>query len=95
MLETIMLITLELEDSNSNTDNFEITIGMEVLVKPFNMVGTVLSLPNKSNEVFVQFGNTKTNVKISNLEKKENIEIKTNNRPLVIIFVIDITFKIS
>ena len=32
------------------------------------MNGIVLTLPNKNNEVFVQFGNTKTNININNLE---------------------------
>ena len=41
---------------------------MEIFVKPFNLIGTVLTLPNKNNEVIVQFGSTKTNVNINNLE---------------------------
>ena len=63
---------------------------MDVLVKPFNMVGTVLTLPNKNHEVMVQFGNTKTNIKISNLELinktknvnqsyKTSLEMKSKN----------------
>ena len=61
-------------NENINSNNFEINVGMDVLAKPFNMVGTVLTLPNKSNEVLIQFGNTKTNIKIQNLEpvKKSN-----------------------
>ena len=55
-------------DNTANIKNDEIVIGMEVLVKPFNMIGTVLTLPNKNNEVMVQFGNTKTNIKLNNLE---------------------------
>ena len=58
-----------ISDINSNeTKNIELSIGLEVLVKPFNMTGTILTLPNKNNEVFVQFGNTKTNVNINNIE---------------------------
>ena len=53
-------------DNAINIDN--LSIGQEVLVKPFNMYGTILKLPNKNNEVFVQFGNTKTNIKLSNIE---------------------------
>ena len=61
-------------NENISSNNFEINVGMDVLAKPFNMVGTVLTLPNKSNEVLIQFGNTKTNIKIQNLEpvKKSN-----------------------
>ncbi len=64
---------LEIENSGSadiigELNVSDISIGKEFLVKPFNMIGTVLTLPNKNNEVIVQFGNTKTNIKISNLE---------------------------
>ena len=64
---------LEIDNSlNSNEGNkldvTNISIGQEFLVKPFNMIGTVLTLPNKNNEVMVQFGSTKTNIKINNLE---------------------------
>ncbi|MBR2786587.1 MAG: endonuclease MutS2 [Clostridia bacterium] len=57
-----------ISEKSENVDEIEISVGLKVLVKPFNMVGTVLTLPNKNNEVFVQFGSTKTNVKIGNLE---------------------------
>ena len=43
------------------------------------MVGTILTLPNKNNEVMVQFGSTKTNVKVSNLELAGNRTAKSNN----------------
>lgn len=56
------------ENTNDSAENIDIKVGMEVLVKPFNMNGTVLTLPNKNNEVFVQFGNTKTNINVNNLE---------------------------
>ena len=62
-----------IKNDNENSLNVlsksDITVGMEALVKPFNMVGTILTLPSKSNEVMVQFGSTKTKVKIQNLEK--------------------------
>lgn len=63
----------------NNIDNMQtrkLSKGLEVLVKPFNMIGTILTLPNKSNEVIVQFGNTKTNIKVENLEI---LNLKTNN----------------
>ena len=40
---------------------------MEVMCKNFNAKGTVLSLPNRSNEVRVQIGALTTNVKLSDL----------------------------
>ena len=78
----------QLKDTLTDTDSYDqeeqntidLKVGMEVLVKPFNMVGTVLKLPNKNNEVFVQFGNTKTNIKTNNLELvKNNTSKKQNN----------------
>lgn len=69
----------EVKNSNENIDNVlaKISVGLEVLVKPFNMIGIILTLPNKNNEVIVQFGNTKTNVKIENIELIDNK--KTSN----------------
>ena len=62
---------------NNNVDSgidksIEISVGLTVLVKPFNMIGTILTTPNKNNEVIVQFGSTKTNVNIANLELVQN-----------------------
>lgn len=51
----------------------DITIGMSVLVKNLNQIGTVLSLPNKSNQVQVQIGLGKINVDIKNLSKSNKI----------------------
>lgn len=59
-------------EAENISESIKISIGLEVLVKPFNMVGTILTLPNKNDEVMVQFGSTKTNVKISNLELIKN-----------------------
>lgn len=60
----------------SNIENVE--IGMAVLVKSLNQKGIVLSLPNKSNEVQVQIGSMKMNIKLNNLspvklDKNENL----------------------
>ncbi|MBR2241613.1 MAG: endonuclease MutS2 [Clostridia bacterium] len=75
------LINHALND-NFNANNIEIKTGMEVLVKPFNMTGIVLTLPNKNNEVIVQFGNTKTNININNLELpvKSNKALSSKNK---------------
>lgn len=45
----------------------DINIGMNVLVKSLNQIGIVTSLPNKSNQVQVQIGSTKLNLKIDDL----------------------------
>ncbi len=65
-------------ENENNSNNIDISVGLEVLVKPFNMVGTILTMPNKNNEVIVQFGSTKTNVKINNLELLKNTNSTSN-----------------
>lgn len=66
--------------NTSPQDNIDVSIGLEVLVKPFNMTGKILTMPNKNNEVMVQFGNTKTNININNLELPKNTKNnKTSN----------------
>ena len=54
---------------NGNLEKKDIQLGMLVEVIPFNTTGTVISLPNKSNEVQIQIGNTKINISLSNLNK--------------------------
>lgn len=54
---------------NGNLEKKDIQLGMLVEVIPFNATGTVISLPNKSNEVQIQIGNTKINISLSNLNK--------------------------
>lgn len=54
---------------NCNLEKKDIQLGMLVEVIPFNTTGTVISLPNKSNEVQIQIGNTKMNISLSNLNK--------------------------
>ena len=66
--------------NNESSNNIEFKIGLEVFVKPFNMIGTVLTLPNKNNEVIVQFGSTKTNVNINNLELTNSSNQVKNTR---------------
>lgn len=70
--------------SVDNTDEeknlIAIQIGMKVHVKSLNQDGIVLSNPNKSNEVQIQIGSMKTNVKVNNLEilKKEKNKLNNN-----------------
>ena len=63
---------------NGNLEKKDIQLGMLVEVIPFNATGTVISLPNKSNEVQIQIGNTKMNISLSNLNKKK--KTLTNSR---------------
>ena len=67
-------------EESTNAENIDISIGLNVLVKPFNMNGTILTLPNKNNEVMVQIGSTKTNIKISNLELVKNDSTKNKTK---------------
>ena len=62
------------ETADNAVVNIDVQIGMKVHVKTLNQDGVVLSNPSKSNEVQIQIGSMKTNVKVSNLEilKKEN-----------------------
>lgn len=52
----------------------DIKIGMTVFVVPLQKEGIVQTLPNRSNEVTVQVGSAKTNIKINNL-RKSNISL--------------------
>ena len=77
-------VTGNLNDFSNNSEKLALSVGLDVLVKPFNMIGTILTMPNKSNEVMIQFGNTKTNVNVENLElvkksdKSNNLNISNN-----------------
>lgn len=50
----------------------EISIGQKVFYKKLNLEGTVLSLPNKSNEVKVQLGSINMNIHIKDLQSIAN-----------------------
>lgn len=72
----------ELNKINSNVNNNtinpkDIKIGMEVFVNTLNQYGTVLTMPNKSEQVQVQIGSAKLNVKIANIVLSKNNN-KTN-----------------
>ncbi len=75
-------ITTKKVDNEKKIDKNTIKIGLDVLVKPLNQIGTIISLPNKSNKVNIQIGNMKTSFDISNLYptsqsvKPKNIETK-------------------
>lgn len=58
---------------NSNLEKEDISVGMAVEIISLNTIGIVQNKPNKSNEVSVQVGNTKMNVKISNLRKANKV----------------------
>ena len=71
-------------DKNDNPETVNnIQMGMKVFVKTLNQEGIVLSHPNKSNEVQIQIGSMKTNVKTNCLvalknEKSESKKSSTN-----------------
>lgn len=67
-----------LSDPSTTLEN--VTIGMTVLVKTLNQNGTVLTLPNKSNEVQVQIGSMKMTVKKDKLVAIKNNTQKSNNK---------------
>ena len=66
--------------SEPSTTLENVTIGMTVLVKTLNQNGTVLTLPNKSNEVQVQIGSMKMTVKTDKLVAIKNNTQKSNNK---------------
>ena len=54
----------------------DISIGLEVMCNNLHSTGTILSMPNRSNEVKVQIGNLTMNINISNLSVLTDIEHK-------------------
>lgn len=55
----------------------DITLGMNVFIPSLNQIGTIASLPNKSNNLQIQIGSMKMNFNIDKLEKTDQKE-KTN-----------------
>lgn len=58
-----------LEESNTRLAKDEIFIGMNVYITTLKQDATIISLPNKSNQVQVQVGNVKMMANISNITK--------------------------
>lgn len=84
--EKIKDISLKSTNKETNEKNNEenkvkiedIVPNKQVYVKTFNQNGIILSRPSKNNEVMVQIGSMKINVKINDLEiKKENKKNKS------------------
>ena len=65
---------------NSNINISELEIGMNVFVHKFMTDGTLLSLPNKDDQVQVQIGSMKTFVPVSNLSKSKKQTNNINNK---------------
>lgn len=59
----------------------DIKVGMNVLIKSLNQVGIVTALPNKSNQIQVQVGSTKLNLKIDDLGFSNKSQTKNNSSP--------------
>lgn len=77
----------EYEGNSKKLTSEDIFIGKEVMCKNLNSRGTVLSLPNKSNEVKVQIGSLTMNIKLQDLSdissksvssKQTNSSLKSN-----------------
>lgn len=74
--------------SNSLT-NENVYIGQEVFYAKLNSNGTILSLPNKSNEVKLQIGSMNMNVKLEDLTSLKSSKVSSNsgyNKPSSISF---------
>lgn len=74
--------------SNSLT-NENVYIGQEVFYAKLNSNGTILSLPNKSNEVKLQIGSMNMNVKLEDLTSLKSPRVSSNsgyNKPSSISF---------
>lgn len=78
------------ETKSGNLTTKDIKIGMTVLVKSLNTKATILSLPNKSSDVWLQIGNAKMTMNIKQLEiakqdtvkhipQKKSINLKSKN----------------
>lgn len=66
--------------ASSNLDVSQLKVGMDIYINKFMNNGTLLSLPNKNNEVQVQCGNMKSFVPVTDISivnKKQN----TNKTP--------------
>lgn len=68
------------ETSTSNLTSDDISIGMNILFKPLNSIGIVLSLPNKSNDIQIQIGNAKMTTNIKNIEKTKTSSNTKNSQ---------------
>lgn len=83
--------------SNSLT-NENVYIGQEVFYAKLNSNGTILSLPNKSNEVKLQIGSMNMNVKLEDLTSLKSSRVSSNsgyNKPSSISFSNDKAQSIS
>lgn len=67
--EKIKEIKFEQKENSSTLSSGDIQLGMSVFVTTLGQDGIVLSLPNKNNEVQVQVGTLKLNIKVSKLAK--------------------------
>lgn len=68
--------------STSNLDIKNLKVGMDIYINKFMNTGTLLTLPNKSNEVQVQCGNMKSFVPITDISivKKQQNNNKINSK---------------
>lgn len=57
----------------------DIKVGVQVFITNLNQYGTILSLPNKSNQVQIQVGNAKMNIDINFLTLSSNSNLNKKN----------------
>lgn len=58
---------------NNSINSNDIKLGMQVFISNLNQYGTILSLPNKSNQVQVQVGSAKMSINIKFLMLADNV----------------------
>ena len=68
---------LSIQNNNKSLELNDVVIGMDVLFTDFGTTAKIISHPNKSGDVQIQFGNAKMNVNINKLQKVTN---KPNNK---------------
>ena len=58
-------------NQNENISSSDIFVGMTIIFKPLNSLATVLTLPNKSNDLQIQIGNAKMIANLNQLKKTD------------------------
>ena len=78
------------ESNSHGLATSEISVGMPVFIKTLNQTGTILSLPNKSNQVQVQVGLGKMSIDIDKLSRANISQYKSKpkapnftNKPII------------
>lgn len=70
--DTMSITNSNIEPVENHINSKDIKLGMQVFITNLNQYGTILSLPNKSNQVQVQIGNAKMNINVDSLILSNN-----------------------